>query len=267
MAPHADPIRVVVVDDHELFRNGLAKMLSDRGISVAGVASSGEEALESIPRLRPNVVLMDLSLPGMSGVDATRRLLAALPGACVVALTVVTDEETLLQAILAGVHGYLLKDASIDEIVAGIEAAARGEGVISPQLTGNLMRSIRGRFAGTGPLCAADSPRARSARSARRGLRQRRDRGAALHQPVHGEEPCRLDPGKARGSQPSSGRRARGPRVDLTPQDNASSTRVSRATYDRSKMTTPATIVTMPIQRRTVTCSSRKNCPISAIST
>jgi DNA-binding NarL/FixJ family response regulator len=160
MAPHADPIRVVVVDDHELFRNGLAKMLSDRGISVAGVASSGEEALESIPRLRPNVVLMDLSLPGISGVDATRRLLAALPGACVVALTVMMDEETLLQAILAGVHGYLLKDASIDEIVAGIEAAARGEGVISPQLTGNLMHSIRSRFAGTGPL-ARLTPRER----------------------------------------------------------------------------------------------------------
>jgi DNA-binding NarL/FixJ family response regulator len=160
MTPVADPLRVVVVDDHELFRNGLAKMLSDRGISVAGVVSSGEEALESIPRLRPNVVLMDLSLPGMSGVEATRRLLAVLPGACVVALTDMTDEETLLQAILAGAHGYLLKDASIDEIVAGVEAAAHGDGVLSPQLTGNLMRSIRARSAGAGPL-ARLTPRER----------------------------------------------------------------------------------------------------------
>jgi two-component system response regulator DevR len=152
MGPHAEPIRVVVVDDHELFRNGLVEMLSERGIAVAGVAGSGEEALESIPRLRPDVALMDLSLPGISGVDVTRRLSAQLPGTCVVALTVMADEETLLQAILAGACGYLLKDESIDEIVAGVQAAARGDGVIAPQLTRSLMRRIQTRHAGTAPL-------------------------------------------------------------------------------------------------------------------
>ena len=152
MSARVDPIRVVVVDDHELFRNGLTKMLSDRGIPVVGVASSGEEALDTIPRLRPDVVLMDLPLPGISGVDATRRLTAELPDTYVVALTVMTDAETVLQAILAGASGYLLKDASIDEIVAGVQAASRGDGVIAPRLTGNLMRSIRTRYAGTAPL-------------------------------------------------------------------------------------------------------------------
>jgi DNA-binding NarL/FixJ family response regulator len=149
--PHAERIRVVVVDDHELFRNGLAKMLSGSRIAVVGVASTGEEALECVPRLRPDVVLMDLSLPGISGVDATRRLAAALPDTSVVALTVMTGEDTLLEAILAGACGYLLKDASIDEIVAGVEAASRGGGVIAPQLTGGLMRGIRTRYTPTSP--------------------------------------------------------------------------------------------------------------------
>jgi two-component system NarL family response regulator len=153
MGPSAEPIRVVVVDDHELFRNGLVEMLlTQREIAVVGVSASGEEALESIPRLRPDVALMDLSMPGISGVEVTRRLAGQLPDTCVVVLTVMADEATLVEAILAGACGYLLKDASIDEIVAAVRAAARGDGVISPQLTRNLMRGIRARSTPTAPL-------------------------------------------------------------------------------------------------------------------
>ena len=86
---------------------------------------------------------MDLSLPGMSGIEATSRLADSYPEIAVVVLTVMTDESDLIDAILAGASGYLLKDASLDEIIAGVESAARGESIIGPQLTGKLLRRIR----------------------------------------------------------------------------------------------------------------------------
>jgi DNA-binding NarL/FixJ family response regulator len=141
----ADPIRIVLVDDHELFRSGLAKMLTEHGLEVVGTAASGEAALTLVALTRPDVVLMDLSLPGMSGVEATSRLADSHPHICVVVLTVMSDEANLIDAILAGASGYLLKDASLDEIAAGVEAAARGESVIAPPLTGTLLRRIRSR--------------------------------------------------------------------------------------------------------------------------
>jgi DNA-binding NarL/FixJ family response regulator len=139
----AEPVRIVLVDDHELFRSGLAKMLTDRGIDVVGTAASGEAALAIAARAHPDVVLMDLSLPGMSGIEATSRLADSYPEIAVVVLTVMTDESDLIDAILAGASGYLLKDASLDEIIAGVESAARGESIIAPQLTGKLLRRIR----------------------------------------------------------------------------------------------------------------------------
>lgn len=139
----AEPVRIVLVDDHELFRSGLAKMLTDRGIDVVGTAASGEAALAIAARAQPDVVLMDLSLPGMSGIEATSRLAHSHPQIAVVVLTVMTDESDLIDAILAGASGYLLKDASLDEIIAGVESAARGESIIAPQLTGKLLRRIR----------------------------------------------------------------------------------------------------------------------------
>ena len=177
-----------MVDDHELFRNGLAKILSDRGILVAGVASSGEEALESIPRLRPNVVLMDLSLPGMSGVDVTRRLLAALPGACVVALTVVTDEETLLQRSSRACTATCSRMRPSTRSSRDRGRCTRG-GLISPQLTGNLMRSIREPFCRDRTARAADSARARNFDLLVEGY-DNAEITERLSQPVHGEEPC-----------------------------------------------------------------------------
>ena len=139
----AEPVRIVLVDDHELFRSGLAKMLTDRGIDVVGTAASGEAALAIAARAHPDVVLMDLSLPAMSGIEATSRLADSHPQIAVVVLTVMTDESDLIDAILAGASGYLLKDASLDEIIAGVESAARGESIIAPQLTGKLLRRMR----------------------------------------------------------------------------------------------------------------------------
>jgi DNA-binding NarL/FixJ family response regulator len=134
---------VVVVDDHALFIRGLVRLLGERGVNVVGTARSGEEALEVVEALRPEVVLMDLNLPGMSGVEATRRLTRGHPGLCVVVLTVMAEEAALMEAILAGAAGYLLKDASIEEIIAGVRAAPGGGSLVAPELAGTLLRRIR----------------------------------------------------------------------------------------------------------------------------
>src|SRR5690349_20647639 len=126
---------VVVVDDHELFVTGLVRMLADH-VHVLGTANSGEEALRLVDRVRPAVVLMDLNLPGMSGVDATRRLTSLHPALSVVVLTVMADERTLIEAIQAGAAGYLLKDGPIEDVVAGIRAASTGGSLVAPELMG-----------------------------------------------------------------------------------------------------------------------------------
>lgn len=134
---------VVVVDDHAVFVNGLVRLLGERGVSVVGTAASGEEALDVVTRAAPEVVLMDLSLPGMSGVQTTRKLCATVPGVCVVVLTAMAEEAMLMDAIMAGAVGYLLKNASADEIVAAVDAAAAGGSLVAPGLARALLRRIR----------------------------------------------------------------------------------------------------------------------------
>ncbi len=136
-------IRTVVADDHELLRGGLVELLEERGIEVVGVASLGSEAIALACELRPEVVLMDLNMPGMSGIEATQRLTTAAPLVRVLVLTVATDERTVTNALLAGACGYLVKDAPPDQIVEGIRAAARGESMISPRIAKHLIRHVR----------------------------------------------------------------------------------------------------------------------------
>jgi DNA-binding NarL/FixJ family response regulator len=138
-----DRVRTVVADDHELLRGGLVQLLEERGIEVVGVASLGSEAIAQACELRPDVVLMDLNMPGMSGVEATQRLTTAAPLVRVLVLTVATDERTVTNALLAGACGYLVKDAPPDQIVEGIRAAARGESMISPRIAKHLIRHVR----------------------------------------------------------------------------------------------------------------------------
>lgn len=138
-----DAIRVVVVDDHELLRDGLVALLQERDIEVVGVASLGAQAIAQACELRPDVVLMDLNMPGMSGIEATQRLTTAAPLVKVLVLTVAVDERTVTNALLAGACGYLLKDAPIEQIVEGVRAAARGEPMISPKIAGHLIRHVR----------------------------------------------------------------------------------------------------------------------------
>jgi NarL family two-component system response regulator LiaR len=136
-------LRVLVVDDHRLFRGGLRDVLEDSGIAIAGEANSGEEAIELAPRLSPDVVMMDLKLPGISGAEATRRLLAAEPELTVLVLTVSAEGGDIDEALAAGARGYLLKDATARELVAGVRAAASGEAPLSPPVATRLVAAMR----------------------------------------------------------------------------------------------------------------------------
>lgn len=138
-----DDLKVIVVDDHELFRRGVIGLLQERGIHVVGEAGLAADAIRQAAEIGPCVVLMDLSLPGMSGIEATQRLTAAAPLARVLVLTVFTDDQHIIDALLAGACGYLLKDGPIEQIVEGIRAAARGESLISPRIASRLVRRLR----------------------------------------------------------------------------------------------------------------------------
>jgi DNA-binding NarL/FixJ family response regulator len=136
-------VKIIVVDDHELFRRGLIGLLEERGIQVVGDTALAADALPMASQMGPGVVLMDLTLPGMSGIEATQRLSVTAPLARVVALTVARDDRHVMEALLAGACGYLLKDSPVDQIVEGIRAAARGESSISPQIARHLVRRLR----------------------------------------------------------------------------------------------------------------------------
>jgi DNA-binding NarL/FixJ family response regulator len=133
----------MVVDDHELFRRGIIELLQERGVDIVGEAALGADAIRQAAALGPGVVLMDLSMPGMSGIEATQRMTAAAPLARVLVLTMMSEDDYVMNALLAGACGYLLKDAPIDHIVDGIEAAARGESVISPRIASRLVQRLR----------------------------------------------------------------------------------------------------------------------------
>jgi DNA-binding NarL/FixJ family response regulator len=140
-------IRVLIVDDHPVFRDGVASSLARvEDFTVVGVAASGEEAVELAAAERPDVVLMDLNLPGISGVEATRRVLAAGdPKPCVLALTMVDDDDTVLAALRAGAVGYILKGSTGDEIAAATRTAAAGGAVFGPGIAARILAVSTGR--------------------------------------------------------------------------------------------------------------------------
>jgi DNA-binding NarL/FixJ family response regulator len=137
-----DALRILVVDDHDLFRSGLRALLADEGFEVAD-APSGEAALAALAAFGPDVIVMDLNMPGMSGVEATAEALRARPGTAVLMLTINRDDERVLEAVRAGASGYLLKDAELEEIIQGIRAAAAGETVLAPAAAQAVMAEIR----------------------------------------------------------------------------------------------------------------------------
>jgi DNA-binding NarL/FixJ family response regulator len=138
-----DEVRVVVVDDHDLFRTGLRNLLEEQGVNVVGEAAEGQTAIRLASELAPDVVIMDLNMPGLTGVETTRKLAGIAPLTRVVVLTISADDEDVMDAVMAGACGYLLKDSSIQDLIAGIRAAAAGESLISPQIAGKLLQRLR----------------------------------------------------------------------------------------------------------------------------
>ena len=137
-------LRVLLVDDHELFRIGLRNLLAARGVQVVGEAGDGRQALELARQLQPDLVLMDMNMPEMDGVEATRLLHQALPGVQVVVLSVAREPAILMDALRAGAAGYLLKDMQANELFEMLEAVGRGERPVAPALAGQALRGLAG---------------------------------------------------------------------------------------------------------------------------
>jgi DNA-binding NarL/FixJ family response regulator len=148
----AEPIRVLIVDDHPVYRFGLCALLqAEPGMEVVGEASSGEEAVAKAAELQPAIVLMDLNLPGINGIEATRRIVQAQPQVGVLVITMF-DDDSVFGAMRAGARGYLIKGVEGDETLRAIRAVANGEAIFSPTVAKRLLRFF------TRPAGAPTSP-------------------------------------------------------------------------------------------------------------
>ena len=147
-------IRVVIADDHGVIRDGLGRLIGAlEDMEVVGVAADGAEAVTRCQETHPDVVLMDLEMPGVDGIEATRRILVDAPGTAVLVLTSFSDRPRILGALAAGACGYLLKDVAADQVAEGIRAAARGESPLDPRAASTVLaaRSEPGPAAGLSP--------------------------------------------------------------------------------------------------------------------
>lgn len=138
-----EPIRVLIVDDHALFRRGLAQvLLFEEGIEVVGEGEDGEDGIEKAEELAPDVVLMDVRMPRLSGIEATRRLASSLPSTKILMLTVSDEEDDLYEAIKAGATGYLLKEISVEEVADAVRGVVNGQTLISPSMASKLIQEF-----------------------------------------------------------------------------------------------------------------------------
>jgi DNA-binding NarL/FixJ family response regulator len=167
VCPGSDPpLRVLVVDDHPIWRDGVAAGLEEAGCAIAGTAGDGAQALRVATATRPQVVLLDLNLPDMSGAEVTRRLLAADPSVRVLILSASGERQDVLDAITAGATGYLVKSARFSELLSAVRATAAGEAVFTPGLAGLVLGEYRrlaasegaGEGARAGPQAGAGQP-------------------------------------------------------------------------------------------------------------
>ena len=136
--------RIVVADDHPVFREGLVTVLTDRGLDVVAEADSGEAAIEAVQEHAPHVVLMDLAMPGMGGVEATRRIAAEHPSTAVLVVTMNADDESVFAALKAGARGYLVKESAAADIARAVESVARGEVVLGSRVSTTVLAAASG---------------------------------------------------------------------------------------------------------------------------
>jgi len=138
-------VNVVIADDHRMWRDGLRAVLEKAGVQVIGEAANGRDAIAEAKRLRPDVVIIDVAMPDLNGVDATRRLIAELPTIKVIGLSMHADRRYVIAMLEAGALGYLLKDAAAEELLAALTVVARGETYLSPAIAGDVVdEAIRG---------------------------------------------------------------------------------------------------------------------------
>jgi DNA-binding NarL/FixJ family response regulator len=153
-------ITVVVVDDQELFRHGLRTVLAlEAGFEVVAEVATGEDAVARVTELVPDVVLMDVAMPGVGGIDATRAICETVPATKVVMLTASDDEDDLYAAMRAGANGYLLKDSSLDEVTTAVRAVARGESLVSPSIAFRLLSEFSAATARSATAAVDVAPR------------------------------------------------------------------------------------------------------------
>jgi DNA-binding NarL/FixJ family response regulator len=136
-------IRLLLADDHRMLREGLRRSMTDEGFDVVGEAENGEQAARMADELRPDVILMDVSMPEIDGVEATRRIKAAGSDARIIMLTMHADHDVLADAIRAGACGYLVKDCSTEEVAEAVRMAANGDTALSPQLAATMLDEVR----------------------------------------------------------------------------------------------------------------------------
>jgi DNA-binding NarL/FixJ family response regulator len=149
-----DPVRLLIADDHPVYRDGLRLLLGDRdGIDVVGTATGGLEAVELASSTQPDVVIMDLRMPDLNGIEATRRIVSTSPHVGVLVLTMFEDDESVVAAMRAGARGYLLKGADEEEILHAVRAVARGEAIFGAALAAR----IAAYFAAPPPAAAPDA--------------------------------------------------------------------------------------------------------------
>jgi len=152
-----EPLKILVVDDHELVRVGLRAIIElESDLRVVGEAKTGEEAVQRAKTLRPNVVLMDIRMPGLSGIEACRQVRALLPDTKVLMLTTFKDDEAVLSSIMAGASGFVLKDIDRVQLVNAVRAVEKGESLLDPAVTKKVLDRLTGMMDGSkkekGPL-------------------------------------------------------------------------------------------------------------------
>ena len=151
----SDQIRLLLADDHAVVRSGLRMLLQAQpDMTIVGEAETGQEAIRRVAELSPDVVLMDIDMPGMNGIEATRRIKADAPAAAVLALTMYEDEQYFFEMLRAGASGYVPKRAAPDELVSAIRAVGRGEVYLYPSLAGRLVQDYLRR----GPAGEGEPP-------------------------------------------------------------------------------------------------------------
>jgi DNA-binding NarL/FixJ family response regulator len=175
-AARAGRVRILIAEDQALVRRGTAVLLSmEQDMELVGQACDGVEAVEMAAKLRPDVVLMDLHMPRLSGVAATREITRTLPGTQVLVLTTLNDDETVFEAVRAGAHGYLLKDVSEQELLETIRALRRGESRLTPQIARKVMDQFR-RLAGSSEVAPDRAAGARAREAPAEALNDKEER-------------------------------------------------------------------------------------------